>query len=111
MQVSALTGDAALLGGLDLGGGRGAGDVDDEQRRAGVLGQPRGARGRLGLDELRARQRVVDRVGLAGVQRALDEQVDHVAVLGVDHGQRAEVAGALQARAVIASSRVISSPL
>ena len=68
-----------------------------EQRRADVLGDPRGAAGGLGLDELRARQSVIDRRGVALRERALDEQVDDVAVLGVDHRERVQVAGTLHA--------------
>ena len=60
--------------------------------------QPRRAAGRLGLDELRARERVVDRRRVPARERALDQQVDDVAVLGVDHDQPAEVAGALHRR-------------
>ena len=97
-QVSPLTCGAALLGGLDLRGRRGARDVDDEQRRARVLGQARRAAGRLRLDHLRPRERVVDGGGVARGQRARDEHVDDVAVLGVDHDERAEVAGALHRR-------------
>ena len=51
---------------------------------------------RLGLEDLRPRARVVDRVGLAGRERALDEHVDRPAVLAVHHRQRVEVARGLE---------------
>ena len=69
------------------------GDVDDVERRAGHLGQPDGAVGRLGLQLRRARQRVVLRVGVARRASAwLHEDVNRVAVLGMDHDEQAVLA-------------------
>ena len=87
---------AARLAGGDLVGGEPAGDVDDEHARVGELGEADGAVRRLGLEDLGARARVVDRVGLAGRERALDEHVDRPAVLAVHHRQRVEVARGLE---------------
>ncbi len=55
------------------------------------------ASGSLRLDVLGPGQRVVDRRDVAARERALDQQVDDVAVLGVHHRQRIEVSGALHA--------------
>ena len=68
------------------------------RRSADVLGDRGGASGGLRLDVLGSGQRMVDRRGVAARERALDEQVDDVAVLGVHHRQRIEVSGALHAR-------------
>ena len=95
-HVSPETAHAARLPGGDLVGGQAAGHVHDVDARARELRQADRARRRLGLEDLRARARVVDRVRLAGRERALDEHVDRPAVLAVHHRQRAEVARGLE---------------
>ena len=70
--------------------------MHDVDARARELREADGARRRLGLEDLRARARVVDRVRLAGCERTLDEDVDRPAVLAVHHRQRAEVARGLE---------------
>ena len=73
-----------------------AGDVHDEQRPLGPLGEPdRAARG-LALDLGRARPGVVLGVGVAGRHRLLLVAHDGVAVLAVDHHQAAGLAGLLE---------------
>ena len=65
------------------------GDVDDVERATGEVGElDRAPRG-LALGHRRTRRGVPARLGLALGQRLLDEDVDHVTVLGVDHHQRA----------------------
>ena len=70
--------------------------MDDVDRSAGVFREadrpPRG----LGLELLGARERVVDRIGLARRQRLLDEVVDGEAVLGVHHHEAARLLAALE---------------
>ena len=64
-------------------------DVDDVERRAGDMRQLDRAVRRLALGLGRARERVPVRLGVALGERALDEHVDRVAVLGVHHHERA----------------------
>ena len=52
-------------------------------RRLRQLGQPNAAVGGFALHDGRARHRVVARRGVAGLQRLLDQQVDHSAVFGM----------------------------
>ncbi len=66
-----------------------AGDVDDVERRAGEVRELDRAVRRLALRLGRARERVVERLGVPGLERLADEDVDHVAVLGVHHHERA----------------------
>ena len=73
----------------------GVGHVHDVERRAGDLGQADGAVGGLGLQLGRAGQRVVLRRQVAGGDRLLDQDVDHVAVLGVHHDQQPVLGGLL----------------
>jgi hypothetical protein len=65
-----------------------AGDVDDVERRAGEVCELDRAVRRLALGLGRPGQRVVERLGVAGLERLADEDVDHVAVLGVHHHER-----------------------
>ncbi len=69
----------------------GAGDVHDEQRAAGELGQPDRPVGRLGLDRFGPRQSVPARLGVAARQRLRLQLDDHVAVLGVHKHEEAAV--------------------
>ena len=64
-------------------------DVDDIQRRAGDPRELDRPVRRLALELGRARERVVDGVGVAGGQRFGDEHFDRVAVLGMHHHERA----------------------
>ena len=66
-----------------------AGDVDHVQRTVGEVGELDRAAGRLALGVGRPSRGMPLRLGLALGQRLLDQHVDHVAVLGVDHHQRA----------------------
>ena len=68
-----------------------AGHVDDVERRAGEVRELDGAVRRLALGLRRPRQRVVQRLGVARCKRLLHEHVDHVAVLGVHHHERARL--------------------
>ena len=66
------------------------------ERGAGDLGEPDRAVRRLALALDRPRERVIFRVGVAGCERLLHEDLDHVAVLGVDLNQAAVLGARLQ---------------
>ena len=70
-----------------------AGDVDDVERRAGDARELDGAVRRLSLRLGRPRARVPDRLGVAGRDGLLDDDVDRIAVLRVNHHERARVGG------------------
>ena len=64
-------------------------DVDDVERGTGDARELDRAVRRLALGLGRARERVPVRLGVPVGERALDEHVDRVAVLGVHHHERA----------------------
>ena len=66
-----------------------AGHVDDVEGGAGVFRERDRARGRLALELGRAREVVIFRGALPGLDGLLDQDVDRVAVLGVDADHRA----------------------
>ena len=63
--------------------------VDDVERRAGLLGQRDGAQRGLYRPPSGSGAGVPDRGGLAGGQNFSGEHLDHIAVLGMQHGQHA----------------------
>ena len=95
VQVSPQTSQPASLRARDRLDRLAAGDVDDVQRRAGDVGELDRAVRRLALGLRRTRQRVVERLRVAGLERLPHEHVDQVAVLGVHHHERAGLRGDL----------------
>ena len=81
--------------------------MHDVNRRARHLRHGDGAMHGFGFGQRRARERVIDRRGLAFGQRLLHDHVDHAAVLGVHADQRAVLRGLLQARLKMVASSTI----
>ena len=80
------------------------GQVHDVERRPRQLREPDGAMGGFAFEYRRARGRVVLRRAQALSDRLLDQHLDDRAVLGMDAGHRAVVAGhahRLEQRAVV----------
>ncbi len=96
---------AAVAGRPDLGQGLPRGEVDDVDGDPGGFGQADHPVGRLAFEDGLAGQAVPDRVGRAGGDGLLGDDVDGHAVLGVHHDQPAVLGGLLhrpEDRAVVA---------